>query len=131
MSKVVVLDVPHHWDACIKDVLERANDVLIVATPDLASLRNTKNLLDVLKGLRPGGHEPMVLLSMVGASKASEISEKDFAGAIGAKPVVAFEFDPRSSPAARSSVRCWAKRRRNRPSRVSSTISARSSPGAN
>ncbi len=94
MSKVVVLDVPHHWDACIKDVLERANDVLIVATPDLASLRNTKNLLDVLKGLRPGGHEPMVLLSMVGASKASEISEKDFAGAIGAKPVVAFEFDP-------------------------------------
>ncbi len=94
LSKVVVLDVPHHWDACVKDVLERANDVLIVATPDLASLRNTKNLVDALKSLRPAGHEPSVLLSMVGASKASEISEKDFAGAIDAKPMMSFEFDP-------------------------------------
>ena len=94
LSKVVVLDVPHHWDTCIKDILERANDVLIVATPDLASLRNTKNLLDALKSLRPAGHEPLVLLSMVGASKTSEISEKDFAGAIDSKPIMAFEFDP-------------------------------------
>jgi len=94
VSKVVVLDVPHHWDACVKDILERANDVLIVATPDLASLRNTKNLLDALKSLRPAGHEPLVLLSMVGASKASEISEKDFTGAIDTQPTMAFEFDP-------------------------------------
>jgi len=35
-----------------------------------------------------------VALSMVGASKASEISEKDFTGAVGAKPILAFEFDP-------------------------------------
>jgi hypothetical protein len=78
----------------VKDVLERANDVLVVATPDLASLRNTKNLLDALKSLRPAGHEPLVLLSMVGASRASEISEKDFAGAIDTQPTMAFEFDP-------------------------------------
>jgi pilus assembly protein CpaE len=94
MSKVVVLDVPHVWDACIKDVLERANDVVIVAPPDLASLRNAKSLFDVLKPLRPTNHEAMVALSMVGASKASEISEKDFTGAVGAKPILAFEFDP-------------------------------------
>jgi pilus assembly protein CpaE len=94
MSKVVVLDVPHLWDACIKDVLERANDVLIVAPPDLASLRNVKSLLDVLKPLRPASHEPLIALSMVGASKGSEISEKDFTGAVGAKPILAFEFDP-------------------------------------
>ncbi len=94
MSKVVVLDVPHCWDACIKDVLERANDIVIVAPPDPASLRNTKGLLDALRPPRPAGPEPMVALSMVGASKATEISEKDFAGAVGAHPIMALAFDP-------------------------------------
>ena len=39
-SKFVVLDVPHQWNACVKDVLERANDVLIVAPPDLEAHRD-------------------------------------------------------------------------------------------
>ncbi|MBI3438650.1 MAG: AAA family ATPase [Proteobacteria bacterium] len=93
-SAFVVLDVPHQWNACVKDVLERANDVVLVATPDLASLRNTKAMLDALKSLRPAGHEPRIALSMVGAAKGTEISERDFVGALDAQPVASFAFDP-------------------------------------
>jgi len=75
-------------------VLERANDVVIVATPDLASLRNAKGMMDVLKTLRPAGHEPTVVLSMVGAAKGTEITERDFVGAIDAQPAATFAFDP-------------------------------------
>lgn len=93
-SAFVVLDVPHQWNACVKDVLERANDVIIVATPDLASLRNAKGMMDVLKTLRPAGHEPSIVLSMAGAAKGTEISERDFTGALDAQPVATFAFDP-------------------------------------
>src|SRR6516225_546107 len=45
----VVLDVPHLWTGWTKRVLIGADDILIVAAPDLANLRNTKNLCHFLK----------------------------------------------------------------------------------
>ena len=38
----VVLDVPHQWTGWTKQTLVGADDILIVAAPDLANLRNTK-----------------------------------------------------------------------------------------
>ena len=45
----IVLDVPHQWTGWTKRTLVGADDILIVAAPDLANLRNAKNLLDLLK----------------------------------------------------------------------------------
>ena len=44
----VVVDLPHAWTPWIKNCLIAADDIVIVATPDLASLRNAKNLVDVI-----------------------------------------------------------------------------------
>lgn len=93
-SAFVVLDVPHGWNPWIKDVLVAADEVLIVAAPDLASMRNAKSLLDALKSGRRRDNVPLVALSMVGAPKRPEISAKDIANAIGAEPVASFAFDP-------------------------------------
>src|SRR5271163_1287857 len=49
----VVLDVPHLWTGWTKQTLVGADEVLIVAAPDLANLRNTKNIYDFLKTARP------------------------------------------------------------------------------
>src|SRR5215468_1424779 len=54
----VVLDVPHIWTAWTKRVLIGADDILIVAAPDLANLRNAKNLIDLLRGARPNDRQP-------------------------------------------------------------------------
>jgi pilus assembly protein CpaE len=47
-----VLDVPHQWTAWTKRALVGADDILIVAAPDLANLRNTKNLIEPAEGPR-------------------------------------------------------------------------------
>ena len=46
----VVVDVPHQWTGWTKQTLVTADDILIVAAPDLANLRNTKNLYAFLEG---------------------------------------------------------------------------------
>ena len=47
----IVLDVPHQWSGWTKRALVGADDILIVAAPDLANLRNTKNMFDLLKAV--------------------------------------------------------------------------------
>ena len=57
-SPCSVLDVPHHWTAWTKRVLVGADEVVIVASPDLANLRNTKTLLDALRQARRNDAAP-------------------------------------------------------------------------
>ncbi|MDX2236730.1 MAG: AAA family ATPase [Hyphomonadaceae bacterium] len=90
----VVLDLPHVWTTWMRQTLFAADDVVIVAAPDLASLRNAKNIIDLMKASRPYDAPPHVLLNMVGVPKRPEIPLKDFAEALGAEPVAAFAFDP-------------------------------------
>ncbi len=93
-SPFVVLDLPHVWTSWIKHTLLSADDAIIVAGPDLASLRNTKNIMDLLRSMRPYDAPPTVVLSMVGVPKRPEIPLKDFAEALGADPVACIPFDP-------------------------------------
>jgi pilus assembly protein CpaE len=93
-SPFVVLDLPHVWTSWVKHTLLAADDAIIVAGPDLASLRNTKNIIDLLKAMRPYDAPPTVVLSMVGVPKRPEIPLKDFAEALGAEPVACIPFDP-------------------------------------
>jgi pilus assembly protein CpaE len=93
-SPFVVLDLPHIWTSWVKHTLLAADEAIIVAGPDLASLRNTKNIMDLLKAMRPYDSPPAVVLSMVGVPKRPEIPFKDFAEALGAEPVASIPFDP-------------------------------------
>ena len=90
----VVLDVPHHWSAWTKRVLTAADEILIVAGPDLACLRNTKNLLAALKNGRPNDRPPRVLLNGVGMPKRPEIGMAEFAKALEAPLSVTIPFEP-------------------------------------
>ena len=90
----VVLDVPHQWTGWTKQTLVGADDILIVAAPDLANLRNTKNLYDFLKAARPNDHRPLYCLNQIGVPKRPEIKAADFAKALDDDPVAAIPFDP-------------------------------------
>ena len=61
----IVLDVPHQWTGWTQRTLVSADEILIVAAPDLANLRNAKNLLDMLQG-RARQRSPAVLLPQPG-----------------------------------------------------------------
>jgi pilus assembly protein CpaE len=90
----IVLDVPHQWSGWTKRALISADDILIVAAPDLANLRNTKNLFDLLKSSRPNDRAPLYCLNQVGVPKRPEIKASEFAKAIETEPVALVPFEP-------------------------------------
>ncbi len=89
----IVLDVPHQWSAWTKRTLVGADDILIVAEPDLANMRNAKNMLNVLKAARPNDRPPLYCLNQVGMHKRPEISTREFAKAIESQPIAAIPFN--------------------------------------
>src|SRR5882762_8454353 len=91
----IVLDIPHQWSGWTKRALVGADDILIVAEPDLANLRNTKNMLSLLKASRPNDRAPLYCLNQVGMSKRPEIDAKGFAKTIESKPIASIPFDPK------------------------------------
>jgi len=90
----IVLDIPHQWSGWARRALIGADDILIVASPDLANLRNTKNLVDLLKAARPNDRPPLYCLNQVGVPKRPEINVNEFAKAIESQPIVAIPFEP-------------------------------------
>ena len=96
----IVLDVPHQWSGWTKRALIGADDILIVAAPDLANLRNTKNIYDLLKTSRPNDRPPLYCLNQVGVPKRPEINAGEFAKAIESKPIASIPFDPQMFGAA-------------------------------
>lgn len=79
----IVLDVPHVWTAWSRRLVISADEIVLVASPDLASLRNTRNLLDAVRGNRPNDAAPRVILNGVGMPKRPEIGAAEFAKALG------------------------------------------------
>src|SRR6476646_8799978 len=90
----VVLDVPHQWAGWTRRLLVSADEILVVAGPDLANLRNAKNLIDLLRASRPNDHQPRYCLNQVGIPKRPEISAADFAKALETSPLAVIPFEP-------------------------------------
>lgn len=90
-----ILDVPHQWSGWTKRVLVAADEVVIVAAPDLANLRNTKTIIDALRTTRVNDHPPRVVLNMVGVPRRPEISLSEFAKAIELEPFGVVPFEPK------------------------------------
>ncbi len=90
----VVLDVPHLWSGWTKRLLVSADDILVVAGPDLANLRNAKNMVDLLRSSRPNDHQPRYCLNQVGVPKRPEITPADFAKALETEPLAVIPFEP-------------------------------------
>ncbi|HXZ46020.1 MAG TPA: CtpF protein [Pseudolabrys sp.] len=90
----VVLDVPHQWVSWTRRLLISADNILVVAAPDLANLRNAKNLMDLLRTSRPNDHRPHYCLNMVGVPKRPEIAPADFAKALDCQPAAMIPFEP-------------------------------------
>ncbi len=92
-APVTVLDVPHAWSDWTRSVLSSADEVVICAVPDLANLRNTKNMLDALRKMRPNDKVPHLILNQVGMPKRPEISISDFCEPLEVEPIAIIPFD--------------------------------------
>lgn len=95
-APVIIVDVPNTWAPWVKHTLMAADDIYLTATPELPSLRNAKNLLDLLKVGRPNDRQPRLILNQVGIPKRPEIPVADFAKALGLEPTAIIPHDPQS-----------------------------------
>lgn len=91
----VIMDLPHLWSGWMRRTLLSADEVVIVATPDLASLRNAKNMIDLIRQARPNDAPPRLVLNQVGVPGRPEIPAKDFAAALDIDPSLILPFDPK------------------------------------
>ncbi|MEQ1615701.1 MAG: AAA family ATPase [Hyphomicrobiaceae bacterium] len=89
----VAVDLPHTWTSWTKRILLSADEVVITAVPDLANLRNAKNIVDLLKLSRNNDGPPHLVLNMSNMPKRPEISAKEFAQSLDLKPTAIIEFD--------------------------------------
>jgi pilus assembly protein CpaE len=89
----IILDLPHAWTAWTRRMLVGADEVIIVAAPDLANLRNAKNMLDNIRSARPNDHQPKLILNGVGLLKRPEIAVADFTKTVELEPLAVIPHD--------------------------------------
>lgn len=89
-----VVDLPHVWAPWAKRCLLRADEIVITAVPDLANLRNAKNLIDVLKATRPNDITPRLVINQIGTPKRPEIEVDDFTSALEIEPTLIIPYEP-------------------------------------
>ena len=91
----IVLDVPHVWTGWSRRMLVGADEIVLVAEPTLAGLRNTKSLIDTLRAARPNDAAPRLVINAVGMAKRPEIAVADFCKAVDIKAEAIIPFEPR------------------------------------
>jgi pilus assembly protein CpaE len=89
----VVLDLPHMWSAWVRKTLVSADEIVITCEPDLANLRNAKNLIDLLKQGRKHDSPPRIVINKAGMPKRPEIKIPEFAAALEIEPLAVIPFD--------------------------------------
>ncbi len=92
----VVLDIPHLWAPWIERAIIAADDVIVVSTPELGSLRNAVALIARTKALRPNDQAPHLVLNQVGVPRRQEITRRDIRQVLEIEPAVSIPFDARA-----------------------------------
>jgi pilus assembly protein CpaE len=77
----------------VRYTIAMIDEVIIVAEPDLANLRNAKNLSDTIKALRPTESEPMLVINKVGIPRRPEIAPAEFATSVECRLLGQIAFD--------------------------------------
>lgn len=75
----VVLDLPSGWSRYVQSFLELADQTVLVAAPDLVSLRNSGKIAQTMRRARPNDPPPRLVLSQLGVPRGNQIAPEQFA----------------------------------------------------
>ena len=93
MASLIVFDLPHQWTSWVQRVIAECDDLVIVAEPDLASLRNAKQIAEQAIKMRAHDRKPALVLNKVGIPKRPEIPSDEFLKALDIAPQFTIPFD--------------------------------------
>lgn len=92
MAPYVVVDLPRRWNAWVIGTLQQSDEMVVVASPDLANLRDAKQLIEWNKARR-GAAPARLILSKADAAKRNQLSTRDFQDTLGIAPSLSIGFD--------------------------------------
>lgn len=92
-TPLIILDTPHQWTTWSKRMMTTADELILVAAPDLANLRNAKILIDSLKSMRLNDHMPRIVINTVGTPRRPEIAPAEFIKALETTGALISPFD--------------------------------------
>ena len=119
MTPCMIVDLPHVWTPWLRQTILTSDDIVVVATPDLASLRNGKALFDLVKQQRPNDPPPRLVINQVGQPKRPEIPVKDFAATMGVEPTLVLPYDPQLYGSAANNAQMLMQMKPNSPTAAS------------
>lgn len=94
MAPAVMVDLPRQWCDWTEHVLAAADETVVVAQADLASLRETKTVLDIIGPRRAAGSPLRVVVNKLDAYRKTQLSPKDFTETLGSAPALVLPFEP-------------------------------------
>lgn len=96
MAKLVIVDIPHVWNDWSEALLTAADETIIVVTPDIANIRDARNLIDFLNSKRGESKAIKVVINKSDIAKRTRLLPKDVSNTLGVQPVAAIPFDPQT-----------------------------------
>jgi pilus assembly protein CpaE len=94
MAKLVIVDVPHVWNDWSEALLTSADETMLVVAPDIANIRDARNMLDFLNGKRGESRQVKLVINKSDVAKRTRLLPKDISNTLGVQPVAAIPFDP-------------------------------------
>ena len=95
----VVLDMPRPGSPLFRPCLEQLDELVLVADPSLAAMRDGLRILQAL-ARASGSCHPTVVLNRIGAHRVGELDAKEFENGIGRKIDLRIPYDPKTVAAA-------------------------------
>ncbi len=92
-APTVVIDVPHNWTGWSRKILQTADEIVITATPDFASFRNMKYLIEVVGGARPNDSKPYFVYNQYDP-KLSAVPVEYFVENVDIEPSLILGWEP-------------------------------------
>jgi pilus assembly protein CpaE len=89
-----IADLPCMWLPWVESVLGISDEIVVTATPRLASLRNAKQIIEAIAARRLGDTPIRVVVNHVGAHPRTELAAKDFVTALDRAPTLLLRHDP-------------------------------------
>lgn len=94
MTKLVIVDVPHTWSGWVEGVMIGADEAVLVVSPDIANIRDARNLLDFLNSKRGDNRPCKLIINKSDLARRTRLLPKDISNTLGVQPIANIPFDP-------------------------------------
>jgi pilus assembly protein CpaE len=94
IAKLVIVDVPHVWTGWSESLMIGADEAVVVVAPDIANIRDARNMLDFLTGKRGENRATRLIINKSDLAKRTKLLPKDISNTLGVQPIANIPFDP-------------------------------------